>query len=104
MGYRVVRHPLVREDIFKITLFIGEYAGYEIAEGKIEKIEASLEGLSAFPHVGTVRSEIYPGLRVVPTAGKAVVGFTVADDRAEVYVVCVSYGGADWEARVKERR
>ena len=104
MGYRGVRHPLVREDIIKITLFIGEYAGYDLAEGKIETIEASLEGLSTFPHAGTVRSEIYPGLRVIPTAGKAVICFTVADDRAEVYVVCVSYGVADWESRVKERR
>lgn len=104
MSYRVVRHPLVRDDVFAITVFIGEYAGYEIAEGKIDAIETTLTALGDFPHIGTVRNEIFPGLRVIPAASKAVICFTVDDDRAEVYIVCISYGGADWQARVKERQ
>ncbi|WP_438749858.1 type II toxin-antitoxin system RelE/ParE family toxin [Pararhizobium sp. O133] len=104
MSYRVTRHPLVRDDLSKITIFIGEYAGYDVAEEKIDAIETTLLSLRDFPHVGTIRNEIHPGLRVIPTAGKAVVCFTVTDDRQEVYVVCVTYGGADWQRRVKERQ
>jgi toxin ParE1/3/4 len=104
MIYRVVRHPLVRDDVFAITVFIGQYAGYDVADAKIDTIEAKLTALGDFPYVGTVRNEISPGLRVVPAAGKAVICFTVDDYQAEVYVVCISYGGADWEARVKERQ
>ncbi|WP_426125144.1 type II toxin-antitoxin system RelE/ParE family toxin [Pararhizobium sp. PWRC1-1] len=103
MRYKVVRHPLVRDDLSTMTIFIGEYAGYDVAETKINDIEATLLSLHDFPHVGTVRNEIYPGLRIIPAAGKAVVCFTVADDRREAYVICVSYGGADWESRVTER-
>lgn len=103
MRYKVIRHPLVRDDLSKMTVFIGEYAGYDIAEKKINDIEATLLSLRDFPHVGTVRDEVYPRLRIIPAAVKAVVCFTVADDRREVYVICVSYGGADWGSRVKER-
>ncbi|WP_421869412.1 type II toxin-antitoxin system RelE/ParE family toxin [Pararhizobium sp.] len=103
MRYKVTRHPLVRDDLSTMTIFIGEYAGYDIAEKKMADIEASLYSLRDFPHVGTVRDEIYPGLRIIPAAGKAVVCFTVSADRSEVYVICVSYAGADWGSRVKER-
>lgn len=34
MPYEVVRHPLVRNDLLNITTYIGEYAGYDLAEGK----------------------------------------------------------------------
>lgn len=66
MSYRVVRHPPVRDYLSTITIFIGEYAGYDIAEGKITAIETTLLSFRDFPHVGTVRNEIYPGLRVIP--------------------------------------
>ena len=65
MRYKVTRHPLVRDDLSTMTIFIGEYAGYDIAEKKMADIEASLYSLRDFPHVGTVRDEIYPGLRII---------------------------------------
>lgn len=86
-----------------ITIFIGDYAGYDIAEEKIGKIESRMRGLAALPHVGTIRNEIHPGLRVA-TSAKAVICFAVDDSTKMVEIVCVSYGGADWQARVRERR
>jgi toxin ParE1/3/4 len=103
MRYNVVRHPLVRDDLSTMTIFVGEYAGYDIAEKKISDIEATLLSLRDFPHVGTIRDEVDPRLRIIPSAVNAVVCFTVSDDRREVYVTCVSHSGADWESRVKER-
>ena len=35
MRYKVTRHPLVRDDLSTMTIFIGEYAGYDIAEKKM---------------------------------------------------------------------
>lgn len=104
MAYKVIRHPLVKSDLFKITIFIGDYAGYDIAEEKVDEIEGSLLSLTDFPHIGTIRSEIYPGLRVIPASGKAVICFTVDDERKVVDVICITYGGADWQARILERR
>ncbi|WP_245458978.1 MULTISPECIES: hypothetical protein [unclassified Rhizobium] len=58
MAYEVHRHPLVRDDLFNITILIGEYAGYAIAESKIEQIEKKLNSLTDFPHIGTIRDDI----------------------------------------------
>lgn len=104
MTYRVVRHPLVSRDLSTMAVFIGDYAGYDIAEQKIDQIEISLRSLCDFPHIGTIRNEIYPGLRVIPAAGNAVICFAVDEDEREVFVICITYGGADWEARVQDRR
>jgi plasmid stabilization system protein ParE len=60
--------------------------------------------LTDFPHIGSIRSEIYPGLRVISAAGKAVICFTVDDETTAVDVICITYGGADWQARIRERR
>lgn len=104
MAYEVHRHPLVRTDLINITILIGDYAGYDIAESKIDQIEQKLNSLTDFPHIGTIRDDIYPGLRAIPVAEKAVICFTVNEPAATVNVICISYAGADWMSRVKERR
>jgi plasmid stabilization system protein ParE len=104
MAYEVSRHPLVRADLFNITILIGEYAGYATARSKIEQIEKKLNSLTDFPYIGTTRDDIYPGLCAIPAAEKAVVCFTVNEQMATVNVICISYAGADWASRVKERR
>ncbi|ENN89001.1 hypothetical protein RHSP_02745 [Rhizobium freirei PRF 81] len=70
MTYEVSRHPLVRDDLFNITILIGEYADYAIAESKIEQIETTLNALTDFPYIRTTRDDIYPGLRAIPAAEK----------------------------------
>jgi plasmid stabilization system protein ParE len=104
MAYEVTRHPLVRADLFNITTLIGEYAGYATAQSKIEQIEKTLNSLTDFPHIGTTRDDIYPGLRAIPASEKAVVCFTIDDATKVVRIICISYAGADWISRVKERR
>ncbi|KAA0699683.1 type II toxin-antitoxin system RelE/ParE family toxin [Neorhizobium sp. P12A] len=103
MPYEVVRHPLVKSDLLNITIFIGEYAGYDLAEAKIEQIEKTLHSLTDFPHIGNRRDEIYKDLRIAISAEKAVICFTVNDETMSIFIVCISYAGADWQARVKER-
>jgi plasmid stabilization system protein ParE len=56
-----------------------------------------------FPKIGSIRSDILPGLRAIPAAEKAVVCFTVDDASLTVFIICVSYAGSDWASRVKER-
>jgi plasmid stabilization system protein ParE len=104
MAYEVNRHPLVRADLVDITILIGEYAGYATAESKIAQIEQKLNSLTDFPHIGTTHDDIYPGLRAIPVVEKGVVCFTVNERTATVNIICISYAGADWMSRVKERR
>jgi plasmid stabilization system protein ParE len=103
MAYKVIRHPLVRQDLARITSLVGEYAGYPAALAKIEAIEDLLNGFVDFPKIGSIRSDILPGLRAIPAAEKAVVCFTVDDASLTVFIICVSYAGSDWASRVKER-
>ncbi|MDM9647614.1 type II toxin-antitoxin system RelE/ParE family toxin [Rhizobium sp. S163] len=104
MAYRVTRHPLVKNDLLDITILVGEYAGDEVAEDKIDLIEQKLRSLADFPRIGTIRSDLYPGLRAIPASEKATVCFTVNDEAQSVFVLCISYGGADWQARVRDRQ
>jgi hypothetical protein len=46
-----------------------------------------------------LRSEIASGLRAIPAARCAVIAFSVEETPREVFVVAVTYGGADWTAR-----
>lgn len=104
MRYRITRHPLVRDDLSAITSLIGDYAGYAVARRKVLELQRAMANLLDYPHVGTVRSDIYPGLRAIPAAEKAVICFTVDDETLTVFIIAVTYAGADWQARVAERR
>ena len=59
--------------------------------------------LSVLPHVGTIRSEIYPNLRAIPAAKKGVIAFVVDDKKLEVLVVAITYAGADWMQLTRDR-
>lgn len=95
-AFRIVRHPLVADDLLFIALLITDYAGAEIALRKIDEIEAAIQKLSAMPHVGSFRHEISQWLRAIPAAGKAVICFVVDDGRREVRIMAVGYAGSDW--------
>lgn len=103
MAYRLLRHPAVAGDLLDIADLIGGYAGAEIAFNKLDETEQRLKALAETPHVGTVRDEIYPGLRVVPVARKGVITFVVDDAARAALIVSITYAGADWYKAVGER-
>jgi plasmid stabilization system protein ParE len=103
MPYTITQHPLVEADLFQIAEVISNFAGLRIGQSKIDEITAFIDRLTDFPHIGSIRSDLYPGLRAIPASEKAVVCFTVDDEAQSVFVLCISYGRADWQARVRER-
>jgi plasmid stabilization system protein ParE len=103
MPYTITLHPLVEADLYQIGELISDFAGLRIGQSKINEITAFIERLTDFPHIGTIRSDLYPGLLSIPASEKAVVCFVVKDEAQSVFVLCVSYGRADWQARVRER-
>ena len=100
MAYRLVRHPLVREDLLNLVDLVADFAGVDVAERKLLEIEQTLTLLRHTPHIGSVRDEIYPGLRAIPVAGKGVLCFTVDDNTETVFIVCIGYAGHDWQTSV----
>ncbi len=103
MRYKVDRHPLVRRDLMEITRLVGEYAGYDVSRRKMAEFRQTISQSEDFPHIGTLRQDIRPYLRVIPAAGKGVICFTVDDERRTVRIIAIAYAGADWTSRVAER-
>ena len=103
MTYRIRFHPLVARDLDAIARWILDYAGPEIAARKLAEVEAAIATLRDTPHKGSLRTEIARGLRAIPAGRKTVIAFVVDDDAAEVLIYAVTYGGADWAARSRER-
>ena len=103
MSYRIIKHPLVDDDIYEVAEFVASYAGPDIGFKKADQIVQVIDNLADFPHIGSIRTDLLPGLRAIPAGEKGVVCFIVNDDDKSVFIVCVSYAGADWLTRVKER-
>lgn len=103
MSYRLIRHPEIERDLDDIALLIAEYAGLETAYRKITEIETSIAAFAETPHKGSVRDEIFPNLRAIPTARKGVLSFVVDDESQTVFIVSVTYAGADWIGKMPRR-
>ena len=103
MSYKIYRHPEVEQDLFDIVDLIAEYAGVLIAMNKLAEIEATILSLVDMPHVGTIRDEIAPNLRAIPTARKGVITFTVDDAERTVLIISITYAGANWLGRMPAR-
>ncbi|MCP4489646.1 MAG: type II toxin-antitoxin system RelE/ParE family toxin [Gammaproteobacteria bacterium] len=103
MPYTIYRHPDILNDLFHIADLISEYSGVLVAERKISEIEETIRKLSETPNIGSLRDGIYPGLRAIPTAKKGVIAFLVDNDKKSVFIISVSYAGADWLKLVSNR-
>ncbi len=103
MSYRIRFHPAVSSDLDNIAQWLIDYAGPASAARRLAEIEAVIDSLAQLPHKGTVRDEIAPGLRAIPAGRKAVIAFTVDEAVREVLIHAVSYAGADWIVRSRER-
>jgi plasmid stabilization system protein ParE len=101
--YRITHHENVLQDFAKILEFIGNYAGYATGRSKIAAIKQSISVLKDYPHTGSSRHDIVPGLRALPSAEKGVICFTVDDDARTVRIVCITYAGQDWQKIASQR-
>jgi toxin ParE1/3/4 len=59
------------------------------------------ERLSNFPHRGTARDDIRPGLRITNYKGRTVIAFGVDDESLRVSILGVYYGGQDYEGALE---
>lgn len=103
MPYTIIKHPAVEGDLFEIADLISSYAGLDVGTAKVDEITDFIGSLADFPKIGSVRNELYPGLRAIPASEKAVVCFTVDDNTLTIRILCISYAGADWMSRVQNR-
>lgn len=103
MNYDIVRHEDVRWDLSAIYAWIAIDYSERTAAAKIDLAEEAILALSALPHIGSRRRTPSGKEYRIKPAGKAVIAFTVDDERQEVFIVAVTYGSMDWQARVVSR-
>lgn len=104
MTYSLRFHPAVRHDLERIALWITDYAGVAAAKHIIDQIDVRLTRLVETPHIGTVRTDLADGVRVIPTARRGAIIFTVDDRSRVIFVHMISYAGEDWTRTLPQRR
>jgi plasmid stabilization system protein ParE len=100
MKCRVVFSPEAEEQLASLYRYIAEASSPQIAATYTEGIVSSCEALSTFPHRGTKRDDVRPGLRVTHFKKRTVIAFDV--DGAQVSIIGVFYGGQDYEAMLQD--
>ncbi|MCF7977706.1 MAG: type II toxin-antitoxin system RelE/ParE family toxin [Chromatiaceae bacterium] len=100
MSHRVVFSTEAEDQLVALYRYIADAASPEIAARYTEAIVSYCEGLRTFPHRGTQRDDIRPGLRVTNYKKRAVIAFAVDNDI--IAILGVFYGGQDYETALFE--
>lgn len=95
MNYRVVFTPEAVEHLASLYRYIAAAASPVIAARYTGAIVDYCESLQDFPHRGTMRNDVRPGLRITHYKKRAVIAFDV--DAGQVSILGVFYGGQDYE-------
>ena len=98
MPYRIVFTPEAANQIVALYEYIIADGSPLIAERYTSAIVNCCEELNTFPHRGTRRDDIRPGLRITHYKKRAIIAFTIDDIAQRVIIVGVFYGGKDYEA------
>lgn len=94
--YAVVFSPEATENLVSLYQYIAEHGSPTTAARYTEAIVAYCECLATFPHRGTKRDDIRPGLRITNYKHRAVIAFEVNEEAERVAIVGVFYGGRDY--------
>lgn len=100
MNYRVVFSPEAEEQLVALYGHIAAAASPDIAGRYTEAIVSYCESLSTFPHRGTMRDDVRPGLRITNYKKRAVIAFDV--DAEQVSIIGAFYGGQDYETILQD--
>ena len=93
--YRVVFRREALEHLEELYDFIADTGSPENAASFTESVVSFCEGLADFPHRGTARDDLRPGLRTIGYRTRAVIAYAVIGET--VSIVGIFYGGRDYE-------
>ena len=104
MTYKIRFHPKVAGDLQIIVEIVADYSGFSVAKSKLDEIESAVFSLADTPKKGSIRSELGVAVRAIPAGRKGVVVFEVDDRTTTVFVLAITYGGADWISKFEDRQ
>ena len=100
MTHTVHFTPEALDQLDKLEVDISGAASPAIAARYVDSIVDYCENLQTFPHRGTRRDDLRPGLRTLGFRRRVTILFEVADDT--VNIIGVYYGGQDYEANFQD--
>ena len=100
MIYRTVFSPEAQTHLVELYGYIADAASADIAARYTEAIVGYCESLCTFPHRGTMRDDVRPGLRITNYKKRAVIAFDV--DAEQVSILGIFYGGQDYESILQD--
>ncbi len=100
MTHLVVFSPEAEQQLVALYHYIAAASSPDRAMRYTEAIIGCCESLQTFPHRGTKRDDVRPGLRITNYKKRTVIAFTVDPD--QVSIIGVFYGGQDYEAVLYE--
>jgi plasmid stabilization system protein ParE len=100
MSLRVVFSPEAQEQLAELYHYIAKASSPVTAARYTEAIVSYCESLCIFPHRGTMRDDVRPGLRVTNYKKRVVIAFDV--DAEAVSIIGVFYGGQDYETILQD--
>ena len=101
MTYRVGFAPEALDQLVALREYIALAATTTIAENYVGSIVSYCEGLGLFPHGGTAREDIRPGLRTSSFRKRVLVAYAVDDAARALTVIGLFYGGQDFEGLLR---
>lgn len=98
MTYVVRFAPEAADQLQSLYRYVAEASSPQVAADYVEAIVAHCEGLAVFPHRGTIRDDLRPGLRTTVYKKRVVIAIVVNDAAERVDVLGIFAGGQDYEA------
>jgi toxin ParE1/3/4 len=92
--------PEAEAQLLTLYDYIAAAASPDIAARYTEAIVSYCEGLSTFPHRGTMRDDVRCGLRVTNYKKRTVIAFDVGTDC--VSIIGIFYGGQNFETILQD--
>jgi plasmid stabilization system protein ParE len=96
--YSVGFAPEAADQLVALRRYLAQVATADVAASYVERIVSYCEGFAEFPHRGTMRDDLRPGVRVTSYRKRAVIAFAVDDHAKRVSILGVFYGGQDYES------
>lgn len=97
MTHTVRFTPEAADQLEALYRYLASSASPRVAAEYVEAIVAHCESLAVFPHRGTMRDDIRPGLRTSSYKKRAVIATFVDDEAEQVTILGVFHGGQDYD-------
>jgi plasmid stabilization system protein ParE len=97
---RLVVMPEAKAQLNSLYENLAREASLDIATRYIDAVMVRIAGLADFPHRGTSRGDIRPGLRTIPFRRRLTIAYAVTPE--EVRVIGIARAGQDLERLLGE--